>query len=562
MARGDAIAKKLYMREHSNLIRKKSAIKGHESSVEEDPVVEITGLAKTIMTILCRNKQRIKQQAWHRWIKNANVKHDYTKDLRLILSREIPPDEFRTELEIEVLWKWAHQNAEIDPTGIANALSRCKKKTVIVSVLQQCRLERIFVGDPIICQGSMPRMEDGHFTIISGELEVLQYPDNSMQILKLNELLHSKNWDGVHQILRQAQSLGKLGFPAGFGEIATLTNTKRTATIICSRRSRDPAEVLVVPKQAILDCLESRRKSDDDNGNTSEAIDFLRQSGLAQNISAKDLMQAAESMTKRTLLRGEILFCKGENVTSLFLVVSGDVVLDCGNSISDEGFEPFRNPNHSHCYHLSSGSILGDEGVTGKHHIFESTCAVVSDIAVVFEATGFAMNFLVDRLGALRYCALTYRNRPRWSIPIKSAESMNIYTTLNSLRKCIALLHPYRALKTGKALAMTFDSDTNASEEGDSELNEGIHDVNRPNTSDSTKSGLGMSRREESIMGMKCVVDISTRQVRRMISGVHLHHAEEALRISRKRSDQLSKSSAQVRNNDITIYLRENNDHL
>jgi hypothetical protein len=69
---------------------------------------------------------------------------------------------------------------------------------------------------------------------------------------------------------------------------------------------------------------------------------------------------------------------------------------------------------------------------------------VVSDAAVVFEAIGFGLTFLSEKIQALRYCALSYKDRSKWSAPIAYAEELNPYTYFNSLRKCIAYTHPYR----------------------------------------------------------------------------------------------------------------------
>jgi hypothetical protein len=97
----------------------------------------------------------------------------------------------------------------------------------------------------------------------------------------------------------------------------------------------------------------------------------------------------------------------------MFLVVSGELLLDTGDFMLDGKAQPFINSNPDNCYHMSSGSILGDEGVTGQSNRFESTAAVVSDAAVVFEAVGFGMKFLTEKMGALRYCALTYKDKSR-----------------------------------------------------------------------------------------------------------------------------------------------------
>lgn len=128
----------------------------------------------------------------------------------------------------------------------------------------------------------------------------------------------------------------------------------------------------------------------------------------------------------------------------MFLVVSGEFLLDTGIFDYDGKIQPFLFSQQECCFPLSSGSILGDEGVTGETHSFESTAVVVSDAAVVFEAIGFGLTFLSEKIQALRYCALSYKDRSKWSAPIAYAEELNPYTYFNSLRKCIAYIHPYR----------------------------------------------------------------------------------------------------------------------
>jgi hypothetical protein len=272
MGKGDNIVGKIYLREHSTLFRKRSQPnKEGEYSLLEDPIVEIAGLARIIVTILCRNKQRLLQQAWSKWVKNVNppVVHDYTSDLKTILMRQLANDEMRSELEIEVLYKWAMQHADKDPTGVASILCFCKRKNVVVRALQLCRLERFHPGDGVIFQGQFPRPEDGHFTVISGRFEALQFPDNSIRILNVHEAVKTRSWMKVNTILKEALVLSEIMYPSGFGELATLTNTQRTASIRCalsfdeqrsdeslSLNSDNYGELLVVPKQSILECLE------------------------------------------------------------------------------------------------------------------------------------------------------------------------------------------------------------------------------------------------------------------------------------------------------------------
>lgn len=419
--------------------------------MHENPVVQLDGDAKTIVVTVCRIRQRILQQAWDFWAKNTEVAHDYEADVRKILTRKLPESSLRTELEVEVMYKWTKQIRDVDPTGIAGTIFYCKKKEAIYSALQQLRVEFFESGETVLFQGDLPRPEDGHFTILRGQCEVLQFEEDSVPLLKLLYLAKRKKWDEAKAHLKSAQVLAKIQKLSGFGELSTLTNVKRAASIrACPTKGHHHGEdslteVLVLPKDPLLECLKARRTSYGDDTATSEAIDFMRQSGLANRISPKDLVQAAGSMIRRTLYRGDVLYCKGETVASMFLVVSGEILLDVGNLIIlDNRALPFTSTNVENCHHMSAGSILGDEGVTGTANQFESTAVVVSEAAVLFEAVGFGLSFLAERIGALRYCALAYKDRSKWTHPLSLAEQINPYTYFHSLRKSIGFTHPFR----------------------------------------------------------------------------------------------------------------------
>lgn len=413
--------------------------------MQENHIFNVTGEARVIIVLICRIRHRILEQAWARWTKSTGISHDYETDARIILSRKLHDDELRTELEIEVLYKWIASIKDIDPTGIATTIYMTKKKSAIYSALQQIRLEFYDSCETVLFQGDLPRPEDGHFTVLRGECEVLQFPDESVPLLKLLHLAKRKKWDESKQHLFSALVLAKIGKYSGFGELSTLTGVKRAATIRTNRRPGSVTEILILPKDALLDCLNARRESGVAGADPSEAVDFMRQSGLANRISPKDLVAAAGSMIKRTLYKGDILYCKGQDVQSMYLVVSGDLLLDTGDITYEDGrLHPFQYSNVENCYHLGAGSILGDEGVCGQYHRFESTAVVVSDAAVVFEAVGFGLSFLSEKIEALRYCAMSYIDKSRWSPEIYSAEQMNLYTYFNSLRKCVAQTRPYR----------------------------------------------------------------------------------------------------------------------
>jgi CRP-like cAMP-binding protein len=463
MGTGDRVARKIYMRKHSMQFRRwdsRNRDKGDNTQqhvineVVEDDVLELHGKSKIFLRIICRNKERMLQRAWNKWTNHAGVKHDYAADMRTILLRPLPDDCNRSELEIEVMFKWVTQNANADPTGIAIVLGNCKSKKLVVSALQQLRLECYHPRDGVVYQGNLPRGEDGHFTVLTGECDVVQFQQNSLSLLKLQDLTKRKKWDEVRMLLEQAQSLAIISTPAGFGELNTLTAVKRAATV---KAGADGCELLVLPKQNFLECQACQRMdnvnnsifSNNKNGPLpSEAIDFLRQSGLAHKISANDLVAAAKSVVKRTLSMGEVLFCKGEPVNSMFLVVSGEFALDVSDYRAANGkYQPFINSNVENVHHLGAGSILGDEGILGQSGRFESTAVAVSEIAVCFEAVGFGLTFLAERLGASRYSALAYKDLPRWSESVPFAEQANLYSHFNSLRRSIAQQRPFRGSK-------------------------------------------------------------------------------------------------------------------
>jgi hypothetical protein len=392
-------------------------------------------------------------------VKNLGIKHNYESDARTILYRKIPEHELRSELEIEVLYKWVLQVKDEDPTGIANTIFLCKKKAVMYAALQQLRLEFYAPGDTVLFQGDIPRPEDGHFTIFKGECEVLQFPDESVPLMKLLYYAKKKRWDDAKMLLNAAAIVARIPKLSGFGELSTLTGVKRAATIrtVPKATEREPTEILILSKDALLDCLKSRTAEEIEGATTSEAIDFLRQSGLANRISPKDLVSAASSMIRRTLLLGDILYYKGQPANSLFLIVSGEFLLDIGEYVVNGQPSAFALASAESCFHLTSGSILGDEGVVGENKFYGATAAVVSTSAVVFEAIGFGMHFLAEKIGGLRYSALYYRDKLCWDFANPIAEQMNPYTFFNSLRKCVSLSKPFRALESTTFTAINQD---------------------------------------------------------------------------------------------------------
>jgi len=76
---------KYYMREHSNDIR----IKGTASNeiVEDEIATELPESSRVLVIVVCRSRQRLLQQAWSIWCQAFGVKHDYSYDVRMVLTR-------------------------------------------------------------------------------------------------------------------------------------------------------------------------------------------------------------------------------------------------------------------------------------------------------------------------------------------------------------------------------------------------------------------------------------------------------------------------------------------
>ena len=262
-------SREMYLRPLSSLIRESNPKLFRDGNVfmKEDCIIEFRDTSTTsILTAFLRKNSRLLAQAWSRWTANT-VTHDYSKDLRTILSRPLASDELRTELEIEILHKWVIQNAQKEPTNIAQFLGNCNKRSVIIATLQQLRLEAINHGDGIVYQNTLPKAEDGHFTILEGTCETLQFEESSIAFDDLLVALKLKKWDLCRKLLSSAEVISTLQCDSGFGQLATLSGTKRTCSIRACKDSPSPCLLLVVPKAELLDCLSNQKPSASPAGN-------------------------------------------------------------------------------------------------------------------------------------------------------------------------------------------------------------------------------------------------------------------------------------------------------
>jgi len=455
MGGGARAQKRAYIRKLSTQIRKYTPTSSELDYVRDDPIISgLQGLGRSVLLILGRNRNRLLQQSWSYWVRNTAVVHDYASDVVSILSNPLSIDELRSELELEVMYKWALQTGSEDPTGLASNIIQCKSRRAIIDVFQECRLEVYNPYELVLYQGTLPSPSDGHFTILQGSCDVINLAEGSVQGITLQDCYKQGRFEAAKQLLLHNQVLANMSSPSGFGELSCLTGVKRHATI---RAGHGGVRLLVVPQATMLRCFDAKRavETGAEGSAPSEAIELFRQVGLASKISPAEVMKAANSMIKRTLDLGDVLFLRNDPASSIFLVVSGDIVLDTGGPLKKEAEalnqvasleNAFLESIQGLCFRLGGGSILGDEGFVGLSHHYESTAAVSSQEAVVFEAVlgTFGHSFLVDHIKSMRYTALAYKELPRWSMPVPLAEINSIYGSLNSLRKCIANSRPTR----------------------------------------------------------------------------------------------------------------------
>ena len=162
-----------YVRKHSTNLRFWTDIERPDGIEESPTVTSFTGIGRAVLLIFCRNKQRLLMQAWEKWQevvawedeeKTGRPIHDYSYDLRCILSRATATNEPRKEIEIEVLYKWVVQNRDVDPSGIPSFLYKCTSRAAVIRALNEMRLEVVAPGDIIVVQDTFSRPEDGTYT--------------------------------------------------------------------------------------------------------------------------------------------------------------------------------------------------------------------------------------------------------------------------------------------------------------------------------------------------------------------------------------------------------------
>jgi hypothetical protein len=378
-------------------------------------------------------------------VNNSGPKHNYAFDVRVVLLRRLANNRLRTELEIEIVYKWALANCLVDPTSVAFMIGTSKSRKFRVDIIQGIRLETYDPGEGVLFQGSLPRLEDGHFTILSGVAAVVMF-QSSVKLLLLQEFTRARAWDDANFLLSEGDHIAELKAPSGFGELSTMSKAARTASITASQAG--PLELIVMPKDMLLRVTE---KLNGGVGSNSECIDYLRQTGLTNVIPTRDLLDMAKSMSKELYQLGDLIYTKGESCACVYLVIVGDVLMDTEDAVVRNGQPaPFYGSHAPQCYVLSGGSVLGDEGLVGNKRVFGSSAVVVSELASVFKVTGYGMRFFGERLGVERYTALAYRDAKCWG-PTFGGEKEMLQSYFSTLRKAITNRYPGRGIFTDRA---------------------------------------------------------------------------------------------------------------
>jgi hypothetical protein len=395
------------------------------------------------MVIICRNRQRLLSQAWERWIVGAEILHDYDSDMKMILGRQIDADEKRSELEIEVMFKWCIQKFRVGTLGLAHLVATSRSKVAVVAALQQCRLEIYAAGETVYLQGDLPRAEDGQFTVLKGVCEFISFDKESLELLELRSLPEGQRQEESRRILKYGRKIDEVRASNGFGELSSSMNVKRASSVRAGLDS--PVELIVLPKRCVAACQRVSTAP-----RIAEAMDFLRETSMAHDVPFHELCIGAQGMTKKIMRMGTILYRMGDVVDRVYLVVSGDIMLDTDfESLPPKGGPiTFQNLNPDKCYCLSEQSILGDEGLCGFSTMYESTAVVVSDTAIVFEVVGGGISFLLRRFEVERYSALAYKDQTMLSPPMKVFENIELlHSAFSSLRRAIGLHQRDRGVK-------------------------------------------------------------------------------------------------------------------
>ena len=369
----------------------------------------------------------------------------------------------------------------------------------------------------------------------------MQLTPNSRGLLQLLDCYKRTAFELCKVPLLDAKKVSTLTAGCGFGEVATLTNTRLLSSFVAITTPVDQleandnatvstaatdntdlfahnSEFIVVPRDAFSDLVGSG-----DGHVNYEAVDFLRQSGLGTLVSVNEMVEMAESMTKKLVKEGDCLFALGTRVESVYFVVSGEVLLlvnDNHRADHDIVWDMKKlsrfivSTESSCCYSLGVGSFLGNESLYGSDRRHMATALVASETASVFEVRGSGVEYLAKKLEMDRFTALSYRDISRWDPSIKSAENKSMQTFFDTLQRAMTRRNAYRGVRRP---ADVVPLDMSTQEQRLSPSHKKSHTLNKSSNVDTTKKENDGS----------CVVDVH--------EGVDVSHSPKSKKVDRSR---------------------------
>lgn len=422
-----------YMREHSDTIR---VFNPRLVDEEADDELSCDPATSVLLRPLLRHRQRLLATVWSQWVLATGlVDHDYTADLLSILRRRMPPDEPRSELEVECIAKWVARYKSDDPTSIASVIRRCTSKRMRVQLMQDMRVEAFSRGDVIVHQTDAA---GGHMTVLAGQCEAFPLFSDAKQLHDLTASMRSKSYSDARAVLSDLPSAYTLGPGTGYGELCCACALPWICTIAAHREVDVSVVVLFVSKAPFRRALESIA------GTVGAALDYIRSYGLVRCVGLEQQLYLATRMSKVQCSACEVLYTHSAPADRLLFLVAGEVLLDTSLPCA-RGAEFLKAPPAA-CFVLGAGCMLGDEGLLGHPKVYASTCAATQHSLLFAVADPLALAAVAALLKNARIAAMTYKNKLRFSAANRHLDELNVYAFFGSLRRSISFRNEFRGV--------------------------------------------------------------------------------------------------------------------
>ena len=428
-----------YMREHSSVIR---VLNPSLLDLETDDILEVPpGPGRTLARLLCRWRQRNQQRAFDDWVVGTNSpQHDLTNDLLVVLQRRLPLHELRSELEVEVIFKWASRCQSSDPSGVSTVIRNCRSREARVRLIQDMRLESFGAKDLILLQGDVARPGDGHLTVVAGQCELLKAPGKSRHLQSLRQSILHRNWSLSQRLVLSLPCVAVIMPGGGFGELTSSFGLEWPVSVCAHRRETGLTRVIFVSREPLLACLKKSA-----GRSMGAAFDCLRASGFARLWELSDMISTAQHMRLEHIPQYHLLHRWGQIAKKLSVVISGEIVADTGETVETLERDPFEKSLSSECYIVTTGYLLGDDAFVGEKGNYNSTCATIKS-AVLYQIDLPGAVMVAEALRISRDAALINRDRLRFSSTDIRETEINPYSSIDSLRSAVALRNQFRGI--------------------------------------------------------------------------------------------------------------------